>query len=147
MLVRMIGPALTLAATATLFGAVHMTNLNASPFGIANTAGFGIVLGYAFLRSGALWLPIGIHFGWNWILPAAGVNLSGFKIGITGYVLRWSVGDIWSGGAYGPGTGHAACDFQTPYLRAYWGRYGVPEEHIAFVAAELTVAGSSAAIA
>ncbi|MEV6008832.1 NAD(P)H-dependent oxidoreductase [Streptomyces sp. NPDC051976] len=45
------------------------------------------------------------------------------------------------GGAYGPGTAHAACDFQTPYLRAYWRRYGVPEEHIAFVAAELTVAG------
>lgn len=44
------------------------------------------------------------------------------------------------GGAYGPGSAYAACDFQTPYLRAYLGRYGVPEEHIAFVAAELTVA-------
>jgi hypothetical protein len=54
------------------------------------------------LRSGALWLPIGLHFGWNWIPPLVGVNLSGFNMGVTGYALRWKIPDLWSGGPYGP---------------------------------------------
>ncbi|NEB06162.1 NAD(P)H-dependent oxidoreductase [Streptomyces sp. SID13726] len=43
------------------------------------------------------------------------------------------------GGGYGPGTPRESYDFQTPYLRAYFGELGVRETH--FVAAELTLAG------
>jgi uncharacterized protein len=92
----------TLLPTSLLFGWAHASNQNASTLGLVNTVGFGIVLGYAFVRSGDLWLPIGLHFGWNWILPLAGVNLSGFTMGLTGYTVRWNVADLWSGGAYGP---------------------------------------------
>jgi membrane protease YdiL (CAAX protease family) len=87
------------------FGAVHMTNLNASTFGIVNTVAYGVVLAYAVLRTGELWAAIGIHFGWNLVLPLAGVSLSGFKIGLTGYALRWRVSELWSGGEYGPEAG------------------------------------------
>ena len=97
-----LGAPAALFVTSVLFGYVHLANLNASPLGIANTVGYGVVLGAAFLRSGDLWLPIGIHFGWNWVLPLAGVSLSGFRIGLTGYALRWHVPELWSGGAYGP---------------------------------------------
>jgi hypothetical protein len=45
------------------------------------------------------------------------------------------------GGAYGPGTPREAWDFQTPYLRAYFGQQGVAEENICFVNAELTMVG------
>jgi FMN-dependent NADH-azoreductase len=44
------------------------------------------------------------------------------------------------GGAYGPGTPREAWDFQTPYLRAFFGRLGVADENLTFVNAELTVA-------
>ena len=57
--------------------------------GLINTFGFGLVLGYAYLRSRDLWLPIGIHFGWNWALVVFGLNVSGFKMGVTGFVVRW----------------------------------------------------------
>ena len=50
-------------------------NLNFGLLPLANTILWGIVLGYSFLRSGDLWLPIGLHFGWNWTLPLLGVNL------------------------------------------------------------------------
>lgn len=40
------------------------------------------------------------------------------------------------GGAYGPGTPRESYDFQTPYLRAYFGNLGVTDLHV--VAAELT---------
>lgn len=45
------------------------------------------------------------------------------------------------GGAYGPDSGRQDQDFQTPYLRAYFGRHGVAEANLSFVTAELTVAG------
>lgn len=98
-----------LLASSVLFGTVHLSNLNASPLGIVNTVGFGVVLGCAVLRSRDLWLAIGIHAGWNWLLPLAGVQLSGFTIGLTGYTLRWHVSEIWSGGSYGPEASVLTC--------------------------------------
>jgi membrane protease YdiL (CAAX protease family) len=105
-----------LILSSCLFALVHVSNLNASALGIANTGGFGLVLGYAFLRSGDLWLPIGVHFGWNWALTLAGVSLSGFRIGLTGYTLRWHVSDLWSGGAYGPEASVLTCGVIVGFL-------------------------------
>jgi membrane protease YdiL (CAAX protease family) len=87
---------------AVLFGLAHSPNLNFTWLALANTVLWGVVLGYAFVRSGDLWLPIGLHFGWNWTLPLFGANLSGFTMGVTGYSIEWKVGGLWSGGAYGP---------------------------------------------
>ncbi|MFD7719392.1 FMN-dependent NADH-azoreductase [Streptomyces sp. NPDC059814] len=44
------------------------------------------------------------------------------------------------GGAYGPGTPREGWDFQTPYLRAYFGEKGVAPEDLCFVNAEMTMA-------
>jgi len=104
-----IGPVATLILTSLLFGWAHTSNQNASTLGIINTAGFGLLLGYAFIRSGDLWLPIGLHFGWNWILSVAGTNLSGFTMGVTGYAVRWNAAELWSGGAYGPEASVLTC--------------------------------------
>ena len=101
-LLKGIGPFATILPMSVLFGLAHSSNMNAGWLSIANTIGWGFILGVAFLRSGDLWLPIGLHYGWNWALPIFGVNISGFKMGVTGYTLDWSVGDLWSGGAYGP---------------------------------------------
>ena len=41
-----------------------------------------IMLGIAYLRSGALWLPIGIHFGWNALQgPVLGISVTGMDLG------------------------------------------------------------------
>ncbi|MBY8869443.1 MULTISPECIES: FMN-dependent NADH-azoreductase [Streptomyces] len=42
------------------------------------------------------------------------------------------------GGGYGPGTPREAYDFQTPYLRAYFGNLGVAPDRLHLIAAELT---------
>jgi hypothetical protein len=68
---------------------------------VVNTAGFGVLFGYAYLRSHDLWLPFGLHFGWNLSLPLLGVNVSGLTMNVTGYELSWSAGPLWSGGQYG----------------------------------------------
>jgi CAAX protease family protein len=101
-LVREAGPSATVLPVGVLFAALHAFNPGAGYLSVANTAGFGILFGYAFLRSHDLWLPIGLHFGWNVTLPLFGVNVSGLKIGVTGYTIEWSAGALWSGGDYGP---------------------------------------------
>jgi membrane protease YdiL (CAAX protease family) len=102
LLVRSIGAFATILPVSILFGIGHLNNPNATLLGIVNTVLWGVLLGFAYWRTNALWLPIGLHFGWNFALPLFGVNLSGFTMGVTGYALHWRTGDLWSGGAYGP---------------------------------------------
>ncbi len=87
---------------ALLFGLLHWMNPGATLLGIVNTIGFGAVFGYGCVRSRDLWLPIGLHFGWNLTLPLFGVNVSGLRMDVTGYEMSWTAGALWSGGAYGP---------------------------------------------
>jgi uncharacterized protein len=101
-LVHAIGPFATILPMGVIFGLAHSLNQNFTALALLNTVLWGVVLGYAFIRSGDLWLPIGLHFGWNWTLPLFGANLSGFTMDITGYALQWKIGALWSGGAYGP---------------------------------------------
>jgi hypothetical protein len=101
-LVSASGPWATVVPVGVVFALLHGSNPGATWFSTANTAGFGILFGYAYLRSRDLWLPIGLHFGWNFTLTLFGVNVSGLKMKVTGYEMIWNVGDLWSGGAYGP---------------------------------------------
>ena len=101
-LMRAAGPFAAILPIGVIFALMHGGNPNATWFGIANTAGFGILFGCAFWRTRDLWLPIGLHFGWNFTLPIFGVNVSGLKIGVTGHEMVWTAGTVWSGGAYGP---------------------------------------------
>ena len=99
---RNMGRYATVIPMAVLFGVAHLNNQNVNAVGLANTVAWGLLLGVAFFRSGDLWLPIGLHFGWNWTLPMLGVNLSGFTMEVTGRAIHPRVGALWSGGAYGP---------------------------------------------
>lgn len=101
-LVRAIGPFATILPVSVLFGFAHAENLSFGTLPFFNTVLWGALLGYAFVRSGDLWLPIGLHFGWNWALPLLGVNLSGFTMNVTGYAMHSSLGVLWTGGNYGP---------------------------------------------
>jgi CAAX protease family protein len=85
-----------------LFGAVHWANPSSSMWSIMNTALVGVLLCLAYLRTRALWLPWGLHFGWNFALgvifglPVSG--LSEFAVIVHGKAQ----GPAWlTGGAYG----------------------------------------------
>lgn len=73
------GTVVALAASALIFGFVHITNQNAtvwSSFAIAVEA--GLLLGAAYKWSGNLWVPIGIHWAWNYFQgPVFGFAVSG----------------------------------------------------------------------
>jgi FMN-dependent NADH-azoreductase len=44
------------------------------------------------------------------------------------------------GGAYGPGARREGWDYELPYLRAYFTNYGVSEDNLRFISAELSLA-------
>lgn len=63
----------------------------------------GLLLGFAYLRTGSLALPIGIHFGWNWVQGSLfGFDVSGFHQ--TGWLLPHMLDkpEWLTGGAFGP---------------------------------------------
>jgi uncharacterized protein len=101
LLASKIGRFATLLPMAILFGIAHLDNLSATIISLVNTIGWGLLLGYAVLRTRGLWLAIGIHFGWNWMLPILGAPLSGFKMSVVG-LRADEAPTIWGGGAYGP---------------------------------------------
>jgi membrane protease YdiL (CAAX protease family) len=101
LLVRHAGAFATVLPVGILFGLAHLDNENVTALAIVNTIAWGVLLGCAYLRTRALWMSIGLHFGWNAAMPLVGLNLSGFKMEMTGYALRWRIDDLWSGGAYG----------------------------------------------
>ncbi len=103
-LVEALGPLLALVILNSLFSLVHLGNPHSSfwSWGTLNTVAIGVVLGIAYLRTRALWLPWGIHFGWNAMLGLVlGLPVSGtsqFQTVIAGAAQ----GPHWlTGGSYG----------------------------------------------
>jgi len=101
-LVEGAGPVWALIILNGLFGAVHLGNPHASFWGFLNTVAIGVVLGIAYLRTRALWLPWGIHFGWNAMLGVGfGLPVSG-TLQFQTVVAGTAEGPLWlTGGGYG----------------------------------------------
>ncbi|WP_189335514.1 CPBP family intramembrane glutamic endopeptidase [Actinoplanes ianthinogenes] len=98
------GTWIALALTGVVFGAMHLANPDATLWGataIAIEAGFMLAACYAATRN--LWVPIGLHFGWNF--AAGGI----FSVVVSGNgeskgLLEASTSGpvALSGGAFGP---------------------------------------------
>jgi membrane protease YdiL (CAAX protease family) len=97
-----VGPVGAIAVFSVLFALVHLTNPGASPLGLLNTVLIGVVLAVAYLRTRALWLCWGIHFGWNATLGLLfGLPVSGLRI-FNVVVRGTTTGSRWlTGGSYG----------------------------------------------
>ena len=93
-----------LIVSALLFGFTHMPNNGAtwwSSMAIAIEA--GLLLGAAYKWSGTLWLPIGIHWAWNFTQGNIyGAAVSGTEAGDSVLVINAYGPDIVTGGAFGP---------------------------------------------
>ncbi|HQV04002.1 MULTISPECIES: type II CAAX endopeptidase family protein [unclassified Novosphingobium] len=93
----------SLAFTSALFGALHITNPDATWFSsLAIALEAGILLGAAYLLTRRLWLAIGIHAAWNftqgWIFS---VPVSGGEAPL-GLLITRRIGPDWlTGGDFG----------------------------------------------
>jgi membrane protease YdiL (CAAX protease family) len=109
-LLRGTHPVLPVSLLSVLFGLSHLGNPNSTPFSTANTILAGIWLSLAYLRSGNLWFPAGLHLGWNVVLgPVLGLPVSGRLIPAHPLLLSSSIEPGWlTGGGYGSEGGAAA---------------------------------------
>ncbi len=96
------GPAFALVVMSLLFGFAHGGNPHASKLAMVNTCAIGALLCTAYLRTGALWMPWGIHFAWNTALGLVfGLPVSGMT-DFAVIVRTRAAGPQWvTGGAYG----------------------------------------------
>jgi hypothetical protein len=95
-----LGVVLTLA----LFGVAHLTNPNTVPgFTFANTAIAGLWFAVAYLSTRSLWLPLGLHWSWNWALGwFFGLPVSGLSVTSHPLLKASDTGPLWlTGGSYG----------------------------------------------
>ncbi|MGB8889990.1 MAG: CPBP family intramembrane glutamic endopeptidase [Candidatus Korobacteraceae bacterium] len=101
-LVKGIGAAGAIAVFSVLYGLLHLKNPGAGRWGVINTILIGILLSIAYLRTRSLWLPWGIHFGWNATLGSIlGLPVSGFRF-FNVYARTTATGPWWvTGGNYG----------------------------------------------
>lgn len=68
---RRLGTWLAMLLTALLFGAYHLLNPDASVWGaVAIVIEAGGMLTAAYVATRRLWVPIGLHFGWNFAAAA-----------------------------------------------------------------------------
>src|SRR5215813_315944 len=91
------------SVSAVAFGALHGLNPNASlAASIAIILESGILLAAAYFATRTLWLPIGLHFGWNFAEDFVfGVRISGHA-GRPAIVEGTLTGSpLWTGGDYG----------------------------------------------
>lgn len=93
-----------LIVSALLFGFMHLPNNGAtwwSSLAIAIEA--GLMLGAAYKWSGSLWLPIGIHWAWNFTQGNVfGASVSGNVAGGSLLEMQANGPDIITGGDFGP---------------------------------------------
>jgi uncharacterized protein len=98
------GTAVALAASALVFGALHGINPGAtllSTGAIAVESGLLLALAYAAVRN--LWLPIGLHFAWNFTEGSVfGAKVSGTAERFSLIKSDLSGAPLLTGGGFGP---------------------------------------------
>jgi membrane protease YdiL (CAAX protease family) len=86
-----------------LFGLAHLGNPNISILGVINIVLVGILFSICYIKTSSLWLPISLHFSWNFVQGSVfGFPVSGFNNFDT-FILFVSTGPEWvTGGSFGP---------------------------------------------
>ena len=94
-----------LIISSLIFSTAHLGNPGFSIVSLIGLIVSGLFLAYGYISTRQLWLPIGLHIGWNFFegcifgLPVSGLNTPRLIVhSITGP-------EIWTGGAFGPEAG------------------------------------------
>jgi membrane protease YdiL (CAAX protease family) len=89
-------------ASALFFLALHVGVIKNQPLPAISLFAAGVLLGTAYAVSGNLWLPIGLHFGWNLLQgPVLGQAVSGQALDAGGQLLHVAGPAIMTGGKFG----------------------------------------------
>jgi membrane protease YdiL (CAAX protease family) len=92
---------LALLVSSLLFALLHLGNANITLLSFINILLAGLLLGIYFIHRRNLWLPIGLHFSWNFFQgPVLGFEVSG--VDMNGVIQQKMEGYDWlTGGPFG----------------------------------------------
>jgi uncharacterized protein len=87
------------------FGLEHLSNPYSSWMAATGIFFIALLFIYAYIRTGQLWLAIGLHIGWNFFESGVfGFPVSGYdRPGLLQITVRGP--ELWTGGAFGPEAG------------------------------------------
>lgn len=107
-LMKSVGTVGAFAVSAIIFGLAHRANPSSTFFSTVNTALAGILLALPYVRTGSMWMQIGLHWSWNFALATiVSLPVSGIRFGPHLFVVQ-DAGPAWlTGGNYGPEGGAA----------------------------------------
>lgn len=91
--------------SAFFFALAHQSNPHFSWMALIGLFASGLFFAFAYLRTGRLWLPIGLHIGWNFFEGSIfGFQVSGLEIG---RLIEQQVEGplLFTGGDFGPEAG------------------------------------------
>ncbi len=100
-----LGMNLALLISSAVFALAHISNLNVSTVALVGLFLAGYFLAFGYLRTNQLWLPIGLHIGWNFFegpifsFPVSG--LQSFRL----FNVQVHGPELITGGAFGPEAG------------------------------------------
>lgn len=83
-----------------IFALLHAGNSHVTLIALLSHFVGGLVYCYAYLKTNSIWLPLGLHFGWNyaqiiWGMPVSGTSYAGF------HQIQLTSNQLISGGLYG----------------------------------------------
>jgi len=99
-----LGSYIALIISAVIFGGLHLANPNATIISaICITIEAGFLLGAAYLYSRSLWLPIAIHFSWNFMQSGIFGAITSGNENTSSLLTTKITGREWiTGGSFGP---------------------------------------------
>jgi len=98
-----LGSYISFAISAIIFGAVHLLNPDSSVISSICIGIVGFVFGASYIYSRSLWLPIAIHFSWNFVQSGIfGAITSGNEKTSSLFNTNISGAELITGGAFGP---------------------------------------------
>ncbi len=99
----------SLIITSLLFGIGHIANPHATWISSLNISLAGLLLGFSYVLTGELAIPIGLHLTWNFFegnvygFPVSGTQDASATVSIISHQQSGPV--LWTGGEFGPEAG------------------------------------------
>jgi membrane protease YdiL (CAAX protease family) len=91
-----------LLVSSVAFSLLHLFNPDHSWFSFINITLAGILLGISYIYTQSLWLPIALHFSWNFFQgPVFGYNVSGNVINYSIITQSRTADNLINGGPFG----------------------------------------------